>query len=133
MTIQVSVGIRNAWINAIEATVGTSPKLELRTGAQEANCAAAASGTLLATLSVPSDWQTAGSSGGGLINNNPWTGTVSTGGTAAHFRLTDTAGTTCHMIGSVGLASGDLALDNNVLVAAQTLNINTWTTTAGNA
>lgn len=133
MAIQLSVAVRNARINAVETTIGTSPKLELRTGAQEANCAAAATGTLLATLSLPSDWAGAASSGASAIATGPWTGTCSTGGTVAHFRLTDTAGTTCHMIGSVGLGTGDLSMDNNVITATQALSIPTWTTTDANA
>lgn len=56
MTIQRSVAARNAQLNAFETTVGTAPILELRTGAQPANCAAADSGTLLASMTLPSDW-----------------------------------------------------------------------------
>lgn len=133
MAVQFSVAVRNARQNAIEATVGTSPKLELRSGAQPATCATADSGTLLATLSLPSDWAGAGSSGATAIANGPWTGTCSTGGTVGHYRLKDTGQTTCHEQGSVGLGTGDLSMDNNVITATQAISIPTWTTTDANA
>jgi hypothetical protein len=48
MTVQLSVAARNARLDAIETAVGVSAILEIRSGAQPANCAAADSGTLLA-------------------------------------------------------------------------------------
>lgn len=132
MAIQLGTTLRNARINAVESTVGTSPKLQIRTGAQPANCAAADSGTLLAELTLPSDWAGAASGGASALAGS-WTGTASNTGTAAHFRLKDNAGTTCHMQGSVGQGSGDLSLDNTSIVSGQTVNITAWTTTDGNA
>ena len=54
MTLQYSVAVRNARLDAVESTIGTSAILEIRSGAQPANCAAADSGTLLASMSLPS-------------------------------------------------------------------------------
>lgn len=53
MTLQKSVAVRNAGLDSIEATIGTSPILTIRTGAPPANCAAANSGTVLATITLP--------------------------------------------------------------------------------
>lgn len=136
MTIQRSVAVRNAQADAMEAIVGTSPRLELRSGAQPATCATADSGTLLATLVLPSDWVGAGSSGATTIAGGPWTGTCSTGGTVGHYRLKDSTVTTCHEQGSVttvAVGTGDLLMDNNVMTATQSISIPTWTTTQGNA
>ena len=132
MAIQLGTTLRNARINAVESTVGTSPKLQIRTGAQPANCAAADSGSLLAELTLPSDWANAASSGASTLAGT-WTGTATGTGTAAHFRLKDSAGTTTHMQGSVGQCTGDLSLDNTSIVSGQTVNITAWTTTDGNA
>lgn len=132
MAIQLSVALRNARINAVESTVGTSPKLQLRTGAQPATCATADSGTLLCELTLPSDWANAASSGASTLAGT-WTGTAVATATAAHFRLKDSAGTTTHMQGTVGQGSGDLSLDNSAIVSGQTVNVTTWTTTDGNA
>ena len=51
MAIQLSVAVRNARLDAIESAISTGPTLEIRTGAQPANCAAADSGSVLATFS----------------------------------------------------------------------------------
>lgn len=133
MAVQLSTAVRNARLDQIETTIGTAAKLELRTGAQEANCAAAATGTLLATLTLPTDWMAAAASGSKSLAGT-WTGTGSAAGTAAHFRITDNAGTTCHMIGSVASPSGgDLNLDNNVIAVSQTINVTSFTLTDANA
>ena len=55
MAVQFSTAVRNAWLDTTESTIGTSPKLQIRTGAQPANCAAAATGTLLAEITCPAD------------------------------------------------------------------------------
>lgn len=132
MAIQLSVALRNARINAVESTVGTSPKLQIRTGAQPASCAAADSGSLLAELTLPSDWVNAASSGASTLAGS-WSGTATGTGTAAHFRLKDSAGTTTHMQGSIGAGSGDLSLDNTSIATGQAVTVTTWTTTDGNA
>src|SRR5262245_1835699 len=63
MTIQLSTTVRNARLDAIETAVGTSAVLKIRTGAQPATVATADSGTVLATLPLPSDWMSAASGG----------------------------------------------------------------------
>lgn len=134
MTIQLGTTLRNNMIGQYETTAGTTPKLQLRTGAQPANCAAADSGTLLAELTLPSDWMTA-ASGGAITLNGTWTGTASAAGTAAHYRLKDSAGSVCHEQGSVTITGGggDLTIDNNVLANTQTVNVTSWTRTQGGA
>jgi len=63
MTIQLSTAVRNAQADAFESTTGTAAKLQIRSGAAPANCAAADSGTLLCEMTLPSDWLSAASSG----------------------------------------------------------------------
>jgi hypothetical protein len=132
MAVQFSVAVRNARQNAIETTVGTSPKLQLFTLSQPANCAASATGTLLCTLTLPSDWVGA-ASGGATAIAGTWTGTAIAAGTCGHYRIYDSAGTTCHEQGSVGIGTGDLQLDNTSIAVNQVISIPTWTTTDGNA
>lgn len=133
MTVQLSIAARNARLDAIETAVGTSAILKIRTGAQPADCATADSGTVLATFSLPSDWAAAAASGS-KAKSGTWQDTSADNtGTAAHFRLYASDGTTCHMQGSVGQGSGDLSLDNTAIVAGQTVTINTFTVTDGNA
>lgn len=63
MALKYSVTVRNARLDAIETTIGTSAILKIRTGAPPANCAAADSGTVLSTVNLPSDWMAAAASG----------------------------------------------------------------------
>lgn len=134
MTVQLSDAVRNAMLDAIEATGGTSAILKIRTGAQPANCAAADSGTVLATLNLPSDWMAA-ASGGTKAKSGTWEDTsADASGTAAHWRLYASNGTTVVAQGSVTATGGggDLTVDNTSFNAAQAFTITAWTFTAGN-
>ena len=132
MAIQHSVTLRNNRIGQIESTLGTAPQLRLYTGTPPADCGTAPSGTLIATLTLPSDFLTAASAGA-VAKNGTWTGTASSSNTAGYYRLYDSGGTNCHEQGTVRLCSGDLSLDNNVIASGQTITINTWSRTEGNA
>lgn len=63
MTVQLSTAVRNARLDSIETTISTSAILKIRTGAQPANCAAADSGTVLATCNLPADYMAAAAGG----------------------------------------------------------------------
>lgn len=127
MTIQFSTAVRNARLDAIEAAIGTAPKLSIYTGAAPASCAAAATGTLLMTLTLPSDWEATAAAGAKAISGGPWTGVAVAAGTAGYWRITDTAGTTCHVQGTCGLGSGDMQFDNTNLAVGQLLSVNAFT------
>ena len=124
MAIQLSVAVRNAMLDQIETTISTAPLLDIRTGAQPANCAAADAGTELEHMTLPSDWLAAASAGA-KAKNGTWTGTTDVAGTAAHFRIKESTDTTCHIQGSVtGTGGGgDMELDNAVIASGQTI---TW-------
>lgn len=135
MAVQLSVAARNARLDAIETTIGTSAILRIRTGAQPANCAAARSGTVLATLNLPSDWLAAASSGSKAKSGTWEDASADAAGTAAHFEIMDSTATTCHLQGSVTATGGggDLTLDNVVIALAQQVTITGFTLTDGNA
>jgi hypothetical protein len=131
MAIQLADSTRNARLDAIETDLGASAILEIRTGAQPANCAAADSGTLLASMTLPSDWMAAASAGS-KAKSGTWQDTAAdAAGTAAHFRL-KTSGAVCKLQGSVGQGSGDLQLDNVVLAVGQQVTITAFTLTDPN-
>ena len=132
MALQYSTAVRNARLDAIESTTGATALLTLRTGSVPANCATADSGTVLCSITLPSDWMAAASAGS-KAKSGTWSGTASGGGgTIAHFRIYDNAGTTCHIQGTVGVGSGDMQLDNNVVADGQSITISTFTITEGN-
>lgn len=133
--MQASVAVRNARLDAIETAVGTSPILEIRSGAAPASCAVASTGTLLASLQLPSDWAAA-ASGGTKSKLGTWEDLIANNsGTAAHYRLFDSTNTTCHLQGPVSMAAGggELILDNTNIAAGQAVTVTSWTFTEGGA
>lgn len=133
MSLQYSTSVRNAKLDAVETTVGTAPVMTIRSGAAPANCAAANSGTVLATLTLPSDWMAA-ASGGAKAMSGTWQDTAADAtGTAAHFRIHDSGATTCHLQGTVGTSGSDLNVDSVSFVSGQPFNVTSFTLTAGNA
>lgn len=135
MTVQLSTTVRNARLDAIESAIGASAILKIRTGAQPANCAASDSGAVLATLPLPSDWMSAASSGSKAKSGTWEDASADASGTAAHFRLYASDGTTCHAQGTVTATGGggDLTVDNTSFAAAQAFSITSFTLTDGNA
>lgn len=135
MSVQLSVNVRNARLDAIETAVGASAVLKIRTGAQPASCAAADSGTVLATMSLPADWMAAASSGAKALSGTWQDASADATGTAAHWRIYASDGVTCHLQGSVTATGGggDLTLDNVSIASGQTVTITSFTLTDGNA
>lgn len=133
MSVQLSVTVRNARLDTIESTIGVSAMMRIRSGAPPADCATADSGTVLATLTLPSDWMAAASAGAKAKLGTWQDASADATGTAGHFRIYDSAGTTCHLQGTCGIGSGDLQLDNTSLVAGQQFTVTAFTLTDGNA
>jgi hypothetical protein len=133
MSLQYSTTVRNAKLDAIETAIGTSAILKIRTGSVPANCGTADSGTVLATVSLPSDWMAAASSGS-KAKAGTWEDTsADASGTAAHFRIYDSGGTTCHIQGTVGVSGTDMIVDSVSFTAGQDFIVNTFTITDNNA
>ena len=135
MALQYSVTVRNQKLDAVETAVGTSAVLKIRTGAPPVDCAAADTGTVLAAGNLPSDWMAAAATGT-KAKAGTWEDTSADAtGTAAHFRLYATDGTTCHIQGTVTATGGggDMTVDNVSFAAAQAFSVTTFTLTAGNA
>lgn len=129
MVVQISTTGRNAMADALEAHIGPSPDLEIRSGSQPANCAAVDAGTLLGLGTLPSDWR--GASAGGVKEiAGAWnyTGQAGAGaGTApGHYRVKKSG--VCHEQGSCGPAvplttNALTAVNGNVLNFASTTGV----------
>lgn len=134
MAVQFSVAVRNARLDAVETTIGTSAVLKIRAGAQPATCATADSGTVLATLNLPSDWMAAASGGTKDLSGTWEDASADAAGTAAHWRLYATDGTTCGAQGTVTATGGggDMTVNNVVFAAGQAFSITGFTLTDGN-
>lgn len=135
MAIQLSTAVRNARLDAIETTAGTAAVVKIKSGSQPATCATADSGTVLVSYTLASDWAAAASSGSKSFSNTPISTTAAATGTAAHYRVYASDGTTCHMQGSVTATGGggDMTIDNTSITSGQTVNITSWSITDGNA
>lgn len=132
MAIQLGVAARNARLDAIETAVGTAPKLQIRSGAAPADCATAASGVLLCEITLPSDWMSAAASGS-KAKSGTWQANGVANGTAGHFRLYDSAGSVCHMQGTVATSAADLIVDNTSINSGQQVTVTGFTLTDANA
>ena len=135
MAFQFSTTARNAALDAIETAIGTSAVLKIRSGSVPADCGTADAGTVLATLTLPSDWLAA-ASGGSKSKSGTWEDTSADAtGTAGHFRIYASDGTTVHMQGTITATGGggDMTLDNTSIASAQQVTITSFTLSAGGA
>lgn len=135
MSYQFSTAARNASLDAVEATIGTSAILRIRTGSAPANCGTADSGTVIATLTLPSDWLANAASGAKAMSGTWQDLSADAAGTAGHFRIYDSAGTTCHIQGTCTItgSGGDMTIDNPTLTLGQQFSVTSFSITAGGA
>lgn len=134
MALQYSVAVRNARLDVVESTIGTAPILQIRSGAPPANCAASDTGTLLAEITLPSDWA-ADAAAGEKAKLGTWEdASANANGTAGHFRIKDSAGTTCHAQGTITATGGggDMTVDNVSIASGQPFTVETFNLIAGN-
>jgi hypothetical protein len=132
MALQYSAATYLARLNQIDTITGVSPLLRIFSGTAPANCAAADTGTLLATIALPATWMNA-ASGTTKTKLGTWTGTASggAGATPTHFRIWNSGATVCHLQGTCGIGAGDLSVDGTI-TSGQTVTVNTFTLTAAN-
>ena len=123
----------NARLDAVETAIGVGPQLRLYSGSAPANCATAASGTLIATITLPSDWMNNAASGVKTLLGS-WSGACSTPGTVGYFRIYDSTGTTCHCQGSVGTSGTDMIVSPSAtLTLSQPFAVTSFTLTDPNS
>ena len=135
MTVQNSTSVRNAMLDSIETTIGTSAKLQIWSGSAPANCAAASTGTKLIEIALASDWAAAASGGTKAFSGVPLSTTALAAGTCGYYRIVDSAGTTCHEQGTVTATGGggDMTIDNATLTSGQSVQVTGFTKTAPGA
>lgn len=135
MSVQFSTSARNAMLDSIETTIGTAAVLKIKSGAPPATCATADSGTVLVSYTLASDWASAASSGAKSLSSLPLSTTAAGTGTAGHYRIYASDGTTCHEQGTVTATGGggDMTVDNTSINSGQTVNITAFSKTMGGA
>jgi hypothetical protein len=109
MAVRINDGLRNSQVDAASEAVADSGVLEFRTGTQPASANDAASGTLLASITLPAD-AFAGAASGSAAKAGTWQAAVTAAGQAGWARMRN-SGDTLRMDMSVGQGSGDIDFD----------------------
>ena len=125
MTKRYNTALTNTIVSVFESTFegGT---LEIYDGAQPTTGDDAATGTLLATITLPADAFTT-ASGGAIAKQGTWEDTVDTSGTAGWARLSNAGGTDSMDLAITGTGGGgEIELDNTSLVAGGIVSVSTF-------
>lgn len=135
MSLQFNTTWRNQMLDLVESLAGAAAKFCIMSGAPPVNCAAAETGTRLATMTLPSDWMNNASAGQKTLLGTWEDTSADASGTAGYFRIYDSAGTTCWVQGTVTATGGggDVTLDNTNIASGQDVKENTFTLTAPGA
>lgn len=128
MALQFSTTLRNGRADQLTSVIGGTAKLRFYTGSAPADCATAATGTLLAELTCNATFAAA-ASGGVLTLNAVTAANASATGTAGYFRIYNSAGSTCHMQGTVGTSGTDAIVDSTSFTSGVQVSVTSWTFT----
>ena len=128
MAIALSTALRNLLADQLAIYISDPNEFRIYSGSMPAHCADAATGTLLATLTINGF---TGSASGGVITLDAVTGDSSAdaSGTAGYWRLMNVAGSSVIMQGNVGAGSGSLSLNTTGIVAGAAVSITSGTIT----
>lgn len=134
MTISLSTACRNAKLDAITTTIGSSGLLRIYDGTPPASAnAALSSNTKLAELALSSTFAAGASSGALTASSITQDSSADATGTASFFRIYKSDGTTCVMQGTVGTSGADLNLNTVSLVSGAAVSVTSFVLTEGNA
>lgn len=133
MPMQFSDAVRAAMLNAAESAIGAAPTLRIRSGAAPANCAAARTGTALASMTLPADFFADAVAGVKQLLGTWQDAAADAAGTAGHFEIVQ--GATCHIQGSVtGTGGGgDMEIQNTSIAVGQQVTVSAFTLNLGGA
>jgi hypothetical protein len=133
-TFQFSVALRNARADQVQAISGGTAVLNIYSGALPANCAAATTGTLLASIALPATFMNAASGGSAAMTGTWQDNSADNAGTAGYFRIfTNSGATVCTVQGDVSTSGAALNLDNVVFAAGQNFTAVLFTVAEGNS
>jgi hypothetical protein len=121
-TVTFHTTFKNAVLDSFNTTFD-SGTLEIRTGASP-GADNAATGTVLASITVPAD-SFAAASGGSMAKAGTWTdGTADNTGTAGHFRLKN-SGDTQRVDGDITITAGGgaMTVDSTSFTAGQSFTV----------
>jgi hypothetical protein len=129
MALQYSTTHRTNAMTDISTQAGGTAYLLIYSGSAPSNCAASATGTLLASLPCSATFGSAAS--GVLTANSITSANAGATGTAGYWRLcTTSAGTTCVAQGTVGTSGADLNLTSTSITSGQSVSVSSFAITA---
>lgn len=131
--LKISTTTASAEANALVGAYTNSSTINIYSGSQPATPETSASGTLLATVTLPSSSAFGAASSGVITAAAISNVSVSATGTAAWFRWLKSDGTTPIADGSVGTSGCDLNLNSTSLAAGATLSVSSFTFTVPSA
>lgn len=128
MTLDLNHAMANAILDRYDTEFPAGSVLEIRTGAPP-GAENAATGTLLASITLPATpWAAAAS--GSKAKNGTWSTTGAAAGVAGHFRLRNAADTRREEGTVTGTGGGgDVTVDNVNIAVGQAVIVNTYTHT----
>lgn len=138
MALNFRAELRNSLLDQIETFVGASAFFRIFTGAKPTSASSATTGTRLVSGKIPAsggDWMAA-ASGGTKAKSGTWSFTATGSGNTGYFRIYRNNGGTASACMLQGLCTGagsDMVPDNTSITAGQTVTVNTFTLTGGNA
>lgn len=133
-TMNYSTSVKNSRLDSVESTIGTSAILKIYSGSKPATCADARTGTVGATINLPSDWMGAAASGV-KSQSGTWSDSAADNSiTAGYWTIFASDGTTCGIQGTITATGGggDITLDSVSITAGQQVDINSFGLTAAN-
>lgn len=119
MALTVAAATANAMAAALATDIGSAATIEIRTGSKPATPETAATGTLLATVTISGSFT---ASGGSITAADPAAASVVASGTAGYFRLKASGGT-AKIDGTVGTSGSDMNLSTTALVSGGTVDL----------
>lgn len=133
MALKHSTATRNAQMDAITTDAGSNALLRFYTGTRPASVSAAITGTLLGTLTCSATFAPAASGGVLTVNAVTQDSAADATGTATHFRLWRSDGTTAVLDGDVGTSGSDCNLNTTSIVTGGPIAVTSFVITAGGA
>lgn len=136
MIVDLSVAVRSARANAVQTAGGTTVTLKIFNGTLPANCAAANSGTVLATVALPDPYLST-SADGTISKTGTWQdASADASGNATYWRLFKADGTTCFAqgdISTVAAGTGSMQMADVAITAGVPFTVLSFGWTEGNA
>jgi hypothetical protein len=126
MPVQLITSLGNARLSLLKTTIGSTSTLQIRSGTKPANCAAADTGTLLASVALPTDWIADPVNSVMNLSAELSDLAIDASGTAGHFRIKDSSGV-CVVQGTIGTSSADMILNTVNLLTGGVFTLKTFT------